>query len=73
MANLKKQPGHSPLEQGLVWEASPTQSNPPLAGAGLVQVLVLVCVPSPHFAEHSDHSPKSLYLPFTEMFVIILI
>ena len=63
--NIAK-PGQSCSLQGLVWEASPTQSKPPLAGAGLVQVLVLVCVPSPQFAEHSDHSPNSVYPPFTE-------
>ena len=59
------QPGHPCVLQSLVSELSPTQSAPPFAGAGFVQVLVLVWVPPPHSAEHSDQSPKSVYPPST--------
>ena len=44
----------------------PTQSAPPLAGAGLLQLLSLVCSPSPQSAEHSDHSPNALNPPSTK-------
>ena len=59
-------PGQSFSLQGLLSDASPTQSAPPWAGAGWVQVLVLVWIPPLQRAEHSDHSPKSLYPPSTE-------
>ena len=49
----------------LVLELSPTQSAPPFAGAGFVQVLDLIWVPPPHSAEQSDQAPKSLYPPST--------
>ena len=44
---------------------SPTQSAPPFDGGGLVQVLLRVIMPQPHFALHSLQSPKSLHLPST--------
>ena len=44
----------------------PSHSAPPCAGAGFVQVLVLVRVPPPHLTEHSDHSSKSVHPPSTE-------
>ena len=43
--------------------ASPSQSAPPWAGCGLVQVLVLVWLPPPQSAEHSDQLPYSLHPP----------
>ena len=44
--------------------ASPTQSDPPLAGAGLVQVLTFVFVPPPQSAEHTVQV-KSVHPPLT--------
>ena len=53
----------------------PTQSNPPFAGAGLVQVLVCVCVPPPHVAEHVDHELQVVQTPsiflFAEQFAVV--
>ena len=46
--------------------SSPAQSDPPLAGAGLEQVLVLDWEPPPHVTEqrpkslHSDHIPATI-------------
>ena len=49
-------PGQALVLHCLVSLLTPTQSAPPLAGAGFVQVLVLVCVPPPQSAEHADQS-----------------
>ena len=59
--------GQGRLEQS--WDSMfcPWQSRPPKAGTGLVQVLVLVWVPPPHLAEHSDQTPYSLHSPSTEI------
>ena len=43
----------------------PTQAFPPWAGVGLVQLLVLVLAPPPHFSEQSEYAPQSVYLPST--------
>ena len=64
--NFCFKPGQGCSLQGLVSSLSPTHSAPPLAGAGLVQVLVLVCVPPAHSAEHSDQSLYALNPPSTE-------
>ena len=58
-------PGQRWALQSCVSLLSPRQSSPPYAGAGLLQVLVLVWVPPPHSAEHCDHSPNSLHPPST--------
>ena len=39
---------------------SPLQSFPPLAGGGLVQVLVSVCVPPPHVTLQLEESDQSV-------------
>ena len=58
-------PGHSWVLQSWVSVLSPWQSAPPWARGGLVQVLVLVWVPVPQVAEHSDQSSNSLHPPST--------
>ena len=45
----------------------PTQSAPPFAGAGFVQVLDLVLVPPPQSTEHSDHPVHTVHFPSTEI------
>ena len=52
--------------QSWVSVPGPWQSAPPWAGAGFVQVLVLVWVPCPHAAEHSLQSVQSAQPPLTE-------
>ena len=47
-------------ETSFVAGPSPLQSFPLLAGGGLVQVLVSVCVPPPHVTLHSDGSDQSV-------------
>ena len=47
-------------------EFEPTQSFPPLLGAGLVQVLVLVLLAEPHVAEQLLQEPQSDQEPSTE-------
>ena len=58
--------GQGGLKQFWVSMLCPWQSSPPWAGAGLVHVLVLVWVPPPQVAEHSDHS-GSFHPPSTKM------
>lgn len=43
---------------------SPTQSMPPFAGGGLVQVRVRSLIPPPQVTLHSLQAPKSLQPPF---------
>ena len=52
--------------------ASPSQSFPPLAGGGLLQVLERVCVPFPQPAEQAPQSLYSLHPPSTESVVLII-
>ena len=47
-------------------DASPTQAVPPLAGAGLSQVLVLVPGPEPQVTEHEDGELQADHAPFTK-------
>ena len=54
------------LEQCSFWMGSPSQPGPLLMGAGLLQSLVRLRVPRPHFLLHSDHSDQSPHLPGTE-------
>ena len=56
---------HLNVLHSLVSMLSPTQSAPPFAGAGFVQVLDLVWIPPSQSSEHSDQSPKSVYPPST--------
>ena len=52
--------------QDLVSVSSPMQGSPYLAGAGLSQVRVLVCVLySPQGASHEDHAAHDDQPPFT--------
>ena len=64
---LLNKPEQGPELQFFASFKLPTQSAPPLAGAGLLQLLSLVCCPSPQSAEHSDHSPKALNPPSTKL------
>jgi hypothetical protein len=41
----------------------PTHARPPLAGAGLVHVLVYEIVPCPHGTEHGEGADHSLHWP----------
>ena len=43
----------------------PTQSSPPLAGAGLVHVLERVWTPPPQVTEHSSKAAHSDHMPST--------
>lgn len=43
----------------------PIHVSPPCAGAGLLQVLVLVSNPSPHVALHVENDPHAAQLPST--------
>ena len=58
-------PEQTSVLHSCVSSASPWQSAPPCAGAGLLQVRALVWFPPPHSAEHDVHSPKSPHLPST--------
>ena len=54
--------------QGIPWHdlnsrLSPTQSLPPKAGRGSVQVRARCCVPVPHDVEHGSQSFQSLHSP----------
>ena len=55
-----REPGHP-----LVCDAEPGQFFPPLAGAGLVHVLVRVWWPPPHVLEQADHLLQALQPPLT--------
>ena len=58
-------PLHVSSAQGWSSEGSPTQSKPPLLGAGSVQVRVRLLLPPPHVTEqvlhsvHWDHPPST--------------
>ena len=67
-------PEQTSVLHSCVSSASPWQSAPPCAGAGLLQVRALVWFPPPHSAEQVDHSLKSLQAPSTDSkFVLRLI
>ena len=51
-------------------DKDPEQDAPPSAGDGLVQVLDLVCVPSPQVSEHVVQSEYEVQPPSTEHFQI---
>ena len=57
-------PGQGLLAQDLLSSRSPVQSRPEKEGSGSVQLLVLVLVPPPHVALHSDHEDHSVSPPF---------
>lgn len=48
-----------------VLSLSPLQSFPPLEGGGLLQLLVILCVPPPHVFVHSFHRLQLPQFPFT--------
>lgn len=48
-----------------VLSLSPLQSSPPLEGGGLLQILVILCVPPPHVSVHSVHRLQLPQFPFT--------
>ena len=48
-----------------VLSLSPLQSFPPLEGGGLLQILVILCVPPPHVFVHSVHRLQLPQFPFT--------
>jgi len=52
-------PGHAVIPHSLVSILSPTQSLPPLAGAGLVHVLDRDWLPPPHVTEQDPHGFQS--------------
>ena len=68
---MRNLPGQTPMAvslHGCVSEAvdpSIVQSSPPFSVIGLSHERPLDCVPSPHVAEHSDHSAQSLQPPLT--------
>lgn len=57
-------PGHKGL-QASFWIAWPSQMDPPLRGAGLVQLRVLFWKPFPQRLLHTDHSVHVDQPPFT--------
>ena len=60
-------PGHGLALQFPVSSLGPLQSNPPLAGGGLVQVLNRVRFPPPHVTLQEPQSSHSLHEPLTEI------
>ena len=46
-------------------DPSAVQSSPPFSGVGLLHERSLDCEPSPHVAEHADHSAQSPQPPLT--------
>ena len=60
-------PGQGLALQFPVSSLGPLQSNPPLAGGGLVQVLNLVRFPPPHVTLQEPQSSHSLHEPLTEI------
>ena len=57
-------PGQQPFVHDLVITPKPEQCFPPQKGAGLLQLLVQVCVPLPHNPLHDPHS-NELHPPST--------
>ena len=58
-------PGQQWTLQEIFVTLSPWQSLPPQLGLGLVHVRLLVIMPPPQVAEHSDSSVHSLHSPST--------
>lgn len=59
-------PGHSPALHASVSSPAPSHSNPPLAGGGLVQVLIRFLIPpSPQVRLQEPQSLHSVQDPFT--------
>ena len=58
-------PGHAALLHAALSILGPEHWAPPLAGAGLVQLLVLVRVPPPHVTLHAEKAPYALHPPLT--------
>lgn len=54
------------MVQVTLWKGGPSQTAPPLSGAGLVQLRVLRCQPLPQRTLHSDHSVQDDHPPLTE-------
>ena len=57
-------PGQQPFVHDLVTTPKPEQLLPPQEGAGLLQLLVQVCVPRPHDSLH-DPQTNELHPPST--------
>ena len=57
-------PGQQPFVHDLVTTPEPEQLLPPQEGAGLLQLLVQVSVPSPHVVLHGSHT-NELHPPST--------
>lgn len=58
-------PGHPLSLHDLERTLSPSQPDPPNAGAGLVQDRRDICVPPPHDTEHGSQALHSDHLPST--------
>ena len=53
--------GQVSVLQSWLSSESPAQSDPPLAGEGLLHILVLVDFPPPQVLEQVDQAPHSLH------------
>ena len=62
-----QQPGQGSSLQLCSSTSIPSQSLPPWIGAGLSQLLLLVCDPVPQASEHEPHSSHSDQLPSPKM------
>ena len=60
-------PGHSLSNQDWVCVPFPAHGAPLFCGAGLVQIRLLLCIPTPHVAEHCVQTDQWLQSPSTEM------
>ena len=64
--NSKAYKPRQPLSLQLILsDDGPVQSSPPFLGAGLVQVLCLVLIPSPQVLEQSPNGVQALHPPLT--------
>jgi len=66
-------PGHwfPSILQDLVSLLLPEHADPPLEGAGFVQVRVLFATPSPQNFEHFPYLPQGVHFPFTGQFLTL--